>query len=433
MKGKKALWLFAPLLACAVLAGGCSFDTISVTSIELTSSNGLEDTYTVNYSNGTSSTFTVKNGRDITVQDLFNRYKEEYGDDLTYEGFLEKYLTLTDASAAVISEALASSFEIKATNGYSTNAGSGVLYAVNETKNEAYVITNYHVTYISGSFSGNVAANISCTLFGSDQTSLSCTYIGGSASSDIALLKVDLQKLLAVNACVKPVKVATDYCVGERVYAIGNAEGYGISATTGIVSVDSENVTMSVDGTKRTHRAMRIDAAIYHGNSGGGLFNAKGELIGITNGGSEDDENINYAIPLSLVTGTADNILHYYADSDTSTFGAYKPELGFTANIQNSRYLLNGDTGRGYIKEDIVIDSVKAFSIASNLSLRAKDIVTAIEVNGVKHLLNRSYEIYDLLLTVRAGDKIKVCYTRTGLEKETSVYTLNSGDLQKID
>lgn len=434
MKGKKALWLFAPLFACAVLAGGCSFGSVSVTSIELTSSNGAEDTYTVCYSDGTSSTFTVKNGKDITVQDLYNRYKEEYGDDLTYEGFLEKYLTLTDASASVISEALASSFEIKATNnGYSTNAGSGVLYAVNETKNEAYVMTNYHVTYIAGSFSGNVASKISCTLFGSEQTSLDCTYIGGSASSDIALLRVDLNKLLSVNASVKPVRIATDYCVGERVYAIGNAEGYGISATTGIVSVDSENVTMSVDGTQRTHRAMRIDAAIYHGNSGGGLFNAKGELIGITNGGSEEDENINYAVPLSLVTGTADNILHYYADADTSTFGAYKIELGFTANIQNSRFLLNEETGRGYIKEDIVVDSIKTFSIAKNLSLRAKDIVTAIEVNGVKHPLNRSHEIYDLLLNVRAGDEIKVHYTRSSLEKVTSSYTVTSGDLQKID
>ncbi|MDE6274238.1 MAG: S1C family serine protease, partial [Clostridiales bacterium] len=336
-KSKKALWLFAPLFACAVLAGGCAFDTVSVTSIELTSSNGAVDTYTVTYSNGTSSTFTVKNGKDVTVQELYDRYKEEYGDDLTYEAFLEKYLTLTDASTAVICEGLASSFQIQAASGYSSQTGSGVLYSVNDEKNEAYVMTNYHVVYISGISFDRIKIN--CSLYGSDQTLLNCQYIGGAASTDIALLKVSLSELYDVNPEVKPVKIAESYCVGEKVYAIGNAEGNGISVTAGIVSVDSENITMSVDGTKRTHRAMRIDAPIYHGNSGGGLFNNKGELVGITNGGDEDDQNINYAIPLPLVTGSADNILHYYADGDATTLGVYKIELGFTANVQNSRYV----------------------------------------------------------------------------------------------
>ena len=125
--------------------------------------------------------------------------------------------------------------------------------------------------------------------------------MGGSANSDIALLKANLSDIKAVNDQIKPITFAQGYSVGETVFAIGNAEGEGISATKGIISVDSEEILMEVDGTQRTHRAMRIDAAIYHGNSGGGLFNRNGELVGITNGGDGDDQNINYAIPLSIV------------------------------------------------------------------------------------------------------------------------------------
>lgn len=433
MKPKKALFLLAPILSLAILAGGCSLTRVSVTSIEKTASYETEDVYTVNYSDGSSSSFTVKHGKDVTIQDLFDRYKEEYGDELTYNEFLQKYLTVTDESSIAVKTGLLSSFRVQASNSNTSQQGSAVLYAVNESKNEAYIITNYHVTYISGSYRGGIASNLACSVYGSDHTSLPCEYIGGSASSDIALLKTNLSALQSVNPDVKPVTFADSYSVGDTVYAIGNTEGEGISATKGIVSVDSEDVTMSTDGTRRTHRAMRIDAAIYHGNSGGGLFNTKGELVGITNGGDETDQNVNYAIPLSIVQGTADNILHYYSDGDTGTSGAYKITLGFTATSKNARYIFDETSGTAYIKEDIVIAGVNAFSIASNLNLRADDIITGIEVNGTQHPLNRSYEIYDILLTVRAGDEIKISFTRGGNQSTTSAYTVETEELSKLD
>ena len=440
MKHKKILCLIAPVLAFSVLAGGCSWNSVSVTSIEKTASYATEDVYTVYYSDGTSSEFTVQHGRDVTVQDLFDRYREEYGDALTYDEFLQKYLsiTVTDHSLYAVNEALLSSFQVYAANNLSAQQGSAVLYSVNEDKNDAYILTNYHVAYIEGTRSGAIASKITCSVFGSNQTSFNCTYIGGAPASDIALLRANLSEIKAINEDVKPVKLATDYCVGETVYAIGNAEGEGISATTGIVSVDSEEVNLSVDGTTRSHRVMRIDAAIYHGNSGGGLFNTKGELIGITNSGDETDQNINYAIPLSIVKGTADNILHYYSDNDSRTVGAYKITLGVTVESKNSRYVYNEMTGKGSIKEDIVIKSIASSSlfspaIASTLKLQTGDILTAVEVNGVKFSLNRSYEIYDILLTVRAGDALKIHYTRAGTAATTSGYTVKSTDLSAIN
>lgn len=427
MKRKKILCLLAPIIGFATIAAGCSWGSVSVTSIEKTASYEYEDVYTVNYSDGTSSTFTVQHGKDATAQELFDRYKEEYGDDLTYEEFLTKYMTVQyNLSSSVVGEGLLSSFIVNAENLYSAATGSAVLYAINEDKNDAYILTNYHVTYINSSYGSGVATSITCSLYGSEQTSFRCTYIGGSVNSDIALLKTSLSNLRAVNEDVKPVTLASGYSVGETVYAIGNTEGNGISATQGIVSVDSEEVNMTVDGkNQRTHRVMRIDAAIYHGNSGGGLFNANGELIGITNGGNETDQNINYAIPISIVKGTADNILHYYEDGDSSTNGAYKIMLGVNVKTQNARFIFDGKTG--YIKEDIVATNVS--SIASSLGLKAYDILTGIRINDNLFPLNRSYDIYDALLTARAGDEIKVEYVRSGTAQTSSAYTIKQSDL----
>ena len=71
--------------------------------------------------------------------------------------------------------------------------------------------------------------------------------------------------------------------VGERVNAIGNAAGGGISVTEGILSVDSEIISVKDDDIVQSYRVMRVDAAINSGNSGGGLFDSSGELIGIVN------------------------------------------------------------------------------------------------------------------------------------------------------
>lgn len=435
MKTKRLLSFLAPLVCCATLFAGCSWNSVSVTSIEKTASYATEDIYTVTYSDGTSSEFTVRHGNDVTVQDLFDRYKEEYGDSISYEEFLAKYLTLNaDPSEAVVGKGLLSSFEIYSSNRSSSSTGSGVLYAVNEEKNDAYIVTNYHVTYITNTYGGgSVATQITCSLYGSAQTEFACTYMGGSAASDIALLRVSLSDIKAVNEGVKPVTLASGYTVGETVYAIGNAEGEGISATKGIVSVDSEDIYMEVDGTRRTHRAMRIDAAIYHGNSGGGLFNSNGELVGITNGGDEDDQNINYAIPLPVVKGTADNILHYYANSSSSSMlGAYKITLGVTVESQNPRYVYDELAGKGHIEETLVVSTVNTRSVASSMGLETQDILTELIVNDTSFPLTRSYNIYDALLTVRAGDKVSVKYTRAGEDRTSSVYTVTKSDLAKI-
>ena len=69
--------------------------------------------------------------------------------------------------------------------------------------------------------------------------------------------------------------------VGEMVIAIGNALGYGQSATVGYVSAKDREVQVSDNYTYRTMVLLQTDAAINPGNSGGALLNLEGELIGI--------------------------------------------------------------------------------------------------------------------------------------------------------
>jgi S1-C subfamily serine protease len=95
-------------------------------------------------------------------------------------------------------------------------------------------------------------------------------------NKDIAVLKIeDLSELK-----LKPVKLgdSTKIVFGEMVYAVGNAMNHGISITEGIISLPE--VIITYDGIRRD--VIQADIIINEGNSGGGLFNNKGELIGIT-------------------------------------------------------------------------------------------------------------------------------------------------------
>ena len=159
-------------------------------------------------------------------------------------------------------------------------AGSGVIY----TK-DGYIITNYHVV-------GANTKTISVTLH--DGSVYNAKYIYGDEYVDLAVIKIEK------NDC--------DYAIigdfeqmqlGDEVLAIGNPLGYGLSVTNGIISALERQVT--VENTTMT--LLQTSAAINSGNSGGGLFNMKGELIGIVNAkvGGTSVEGMGFAIPSTTV------------------------------------------------------------------------------------------------------------------------------------
>lgn len=461
-----------------------------VISVEQTASDESGSSFTVYYSDGTSTTFTVaagkdgqdgedgQDGADLTVEEVFERYKKETGDtDMTYAEFLEKYLTFTTDDSASIAKSLTSSvklytefLETSSTGGFYPGArtsldlytGSGVVYDIDEEEGYTYMVTNYHVVFSSAAASANatnnangqyIARKIVCYLYGSEYTpvqtttdadgdgykdyyysdyGVECEYVGGSITSDIAIVRAKTEDLYAINDGISEVTLADGYTVGETAIAVGNPEGEGISVTKGIVSVDNEYITLDIDGTSRSYRSIRIDAALYSGNSGGGLFNAEGELIGINNAGDGEDQNINYAIPLEIVRGTADNILYYYRDGDADTAGAYKITLGVTVLSSEAKYVYDAASGTGRITETITVDEVSASSIAEAMGLQTGDVLTAFSIDGTEYALERNFDISDLILTLRPGSEIAMRYTRDGGTQLSEVYTVKASDLVSI-
>ncbi len=325
-----------------------------------------------------------------------------------------------------VATALRSSVSIFCTfsgsDGESYSGGSGVIYWLDKKAGDALIITNYHVVYENDVKDNNgISQDISVYLYGGELEGrdMEATYVGGSMYYDIAILQVQDSQVLR-ESDVQVVTVADSDAIvpGQTAIAVGNAEGEGIAATTGIISVDSEHIDMTAsdDKTEISVRVMRIDTAVNHGNSGGGLFNDQGQLIGIVNAKiiEDDVENIGYAIPSRVATAVADNIIDYCLDSDNQS--VMRPLLGITIINSHTKGVYDKKTGLMHIEETIKIDSVDQTSLVYG-QLEAEDVFVSIALNGKTYQVTRQHHLIDLMLTARVGDQV----TFTVLRDEKTV------------
>ena len=313
------------------------------------------------------------------------------------------------------------------------SSGSGVIYQMDKGAGDAYIITNHHVVYQNNSTgTDGISDNIHVYLYGTEGMSdyaIPASYVGGSMTYDIAVLKITGSTLLRASDA-QPVTVSDSnlVTVGTDAIAIGNAEGAGISVTKGIISIDSEQLTMTAadDKTAVTYRVMRIDAAVNSGNSGGGLFNSQGELIGIVNAKISDSsvENIAFAIPSNIAVSVAQNII------DNSTSAGYasvhKCMLGVTVGISASEAYYDADAGVTRLRETVMITNVSSDGLAAGL-LESGDILKSCTIHDTTYTLDRSFILVDLLLQAREGDTISLTVLRNGTEQTVSVALSASG------
>lgn len=454
-------------LLCAAALSLCIFSgcgsSVGIVSIEKTSSSGLNDTYTITYTDGSISTFSVTNGKDgeVDVKQAYEAYKEIYGDSLTFDEFLKKYLTASgDGMAKAVNSSLLSSlkvaceFQVYSLSGGSligrpnytlgpvVQQGSAVIYKMDE--DYTYAITNYHVIYNDSAEDSKETKRAFVYVYGSENTpylnsatseynygdyAIPCEYIGGEITYDIALLKISTAQLKKYNPDVSAVEIQNEFNVGQTVYSVGNTEGMGIAVNSGVISVDSEYITLKIDSTSRAYRSIRMDVAIHEGNSGGGLFNAQGKMIGINNAGSTKTTGMNYAIPANIVTSVADNLLYYYKGSGKSS--VRKMVFGITVEGLNFRFVYDAVSGYGKIKEDISVKEITSGSIAEGLGLEVGDIISSVTINGTQYSLNRFYELAELILTVRANDTVTITYSR-GEQTKTATYKVKEEDIKEI-
>lgn len=171
-----------------------------------------------------------------------------------------------------------------------TASGSGVILTT-----DGYIATCAHVV--------EDANSIHVTL--NDDTVYDAVLVGTDSKNDIAIIKIDAQNLIAAELGESDM-----ITVGEDVIAIGNPLGeLRGTATAGIISATSRIVT--VENQEMT--LIQTDAAINSGNSGGGLFNANGQLIGIVNAkvSSSGVEGLGFAIPLNSVLKEINDLVSF--------------------------------------------------------------------------------------------------------------------------
>ena len=270
--------------------------------------------------------------------------------------------------------------------GYTYQAsGSGFIIT-----SDGYILTNYHV--ISGSKTVTVATY--------DHNTYDAKVIGYDASNDIAVIKIDAENLTPVT-----LGDSDTLRVGESVYAIGNPLGeLTFSLTGGIVSALSRNVQTEA-GTSMS--LIQTDCAINSGNSGGALFNTRGEVIGITNAkysssgmGSEAEiDNIGFAIPINsvkrIVTSIIENgyVLRPYIGITVS------PLSEETANI----------TG---IKAGAVVQDVTEDAPADKAGLKSHDVIVKVGDTDI----NDSNDLVQVISKSDPGDVLTFHIYRQGQE-----------------
>ena len=170
-----------------------------------------------------------------------------------------------------------------------SGAGSGIIIS-----QDGYILTCAHV--VSGATSVKVQLN------GSDE-SYDATVVGADSTSDIAVLKIE-----ATGLTPAVIGDSDKLAVGETTVAVGNPLGtLSNTVTQGIVSALNRQVT--VENNDMT--LIQTDTSISPGNSGGGLFNANGELIGVVNAKSSysEAEGIGFAIPINTAMDIAQQLI----------------------------------------------------------------------------------------------------------------------------
>ena len=155
------------------------------------------------------------------------------------------------------------------------------------------------------------------------------------------MLRIDLTNNsygLSESELVKAQINDGDLTVGQDVFAVGNPTGYlPGTVTKGIVSYINREVSVEDIGTMTL---IQVDAAINHGNSGGGLFNRAGELIGVVNSGADDYQGLNFAIPIFGANGAeavAESLVMTSSD-DNYGYMQGRWKFGATFSVASDRY-----------------------------------------------------------------------------------------------
>ena len=257
-------------------------------------------------------------------------------------------------------------------------AGSGVIIS-----EDGYIFTNTHVVQNTN--------NIMVRLFNNKE--YKATIVGEDVASDLTVIKIDVEGLT-------PAKfgLSDDLIVGQTVIAIGNPLGeLGGTVTSGIISAKDRELTIN----SQSMTLLQFSAAVNPGNSGGGLFNLDGELVGVVNAktsGSEV-EGLGFAIPS---TYALDIIAQLVETGKVSG----RPQLGVTiVEVQNMNEIYT------FVNDEIYpfLDSTGLYivdSVSPHLFLGDKIIA----IDGAS--MNTMDDVKKCIDKKAVGDKVEITISR---------------------
>lgn len=259
-----------------------------------------------------------------------------------------------------------------------SGAGSGVIYT-----SDGYIITNNHV--VEGAEQITVKLN--------DGNTYNATLVGADSQSDIAVIKID-----ATGLTPAVLGDSDALAIGETAIAVGNPSNLGVTSTDGIISALNRSIT--VEGN--TMNLIQTSAAISPGNSGGGLFNSKGELIGIVNAKNADEnaEGLGFAIPINTVKTVAQDLIE-------NGYVTGRPALGITVvSITDAQTAMQ----YGVSTLGAYVQSVSDGSGAANAGMKAGDRIVSV---GTKTVTTAT-DVTNALQDYSAGDTVQVQVDRNG-------------------
>lgn len=258
-----------------------------------------------------------------------------------------------------------------------SGAGSGVVLT-----QDGYIITNHHVV--------NGASQVKVRM--SDGAEYPAQIVGSDSKTDVAVLKIDATGLTpAILGDSDSLKV------GEFVLAVGNPLGQlGGTITDGIISALDRDVTVNHESM----RLLQMNAAVSPGNSGGGLFNGRGELIGIVNAKSADTEaeGLGFAIPINTAMSVAEELM-------TNGYVTGRPAMGVVVvsiNDAQTAYQY------GVNQAGVYVQSVNAGSAAEKAGLQPGDRFLGIDGVAVES----TTDITSCIGRHTVGDTIEVQVAR---------------------
>ncbi|MBE6553406.1 MAG: trypsin-like serine protease [Ruminococcaceae bacterium] len=275
-----------------------------------------------------------------------------------------------------------------------SGSGSGVLISA-----DGYILTCHHVIANENA----TTKSISVTL--NSGAVFEAALVGYDARTDLAVIKIEPKEGQTFTFAEHG--KSARLLVGEHVVAIGNPLGtLGGTVTNGIISATERNIKVA-DGTEMT--LLQTNAAVNSGNSGGGLFNLDGQLIGIVNAkyAAEGVEGLAFAIPIDLA---------YEVELDLIQYGYIRgiADHGLEVWEVNSENLYSN-----YYRYNIKTIGVYVVTSAFNSNLQYKDRI--VSVNGTS--VATETELNKIVNTMKVGDVLTIVYEREG-ESFTTELTL---------